>query len=318
MPVLDAELMANHAVRTFREKSNVVRLKGDAVLFTAIEHGDTCVFMRPANPVGTQFFGCTDWQPGCKAHPFAATESFSVRNRSQQIATVPNSAPSDRSHPMRHAMPLPRYALTCLVAASLLLGGCASQTLTRTGFLSGYDAMVPASGESNFRSYVKPGMLPGQYTHYLLDPVIFEPNSVVTLTEVEKAQLKTDLESAVRQSFEAKFQLAKNAGPGVLRLRFAITGVDKSSPGLNVAMAILIVPLANGGASTEAEALDSITGERLAALLASTNGSLVKGEFAGFFSEFGHAKLHFSKQANALRDRLSLLPAAAASAPSRQ
>jgi hypothetical protein len=70
----------------------------------------------------------------------------------------------------------------------------------------------------------------------------------------------------------------------------------------------------NGGASTEAEALDSITGERLVALLASRNGSLVKGEFAGFFSEFGHPRLHFSKQADALRDHISPPPTAASAA----
>jgi Protein of unknown function (DUF3313) len=218
---------------------------------------------------------------------------------------------------MRHAMPSPRFVFACLLTTSLLLAGCASQTLTRTGFLSGHEVMVPATGEPSFRSYVKPYLSPGQYTQYLLEPVIFEPKSALTLTEAETAQLKTDLESAVRQSFETKFQPAAQAGPGVFRLRLAITGIDKSNPGLNVAMAILIVPLANGGASTEAEALDSVTGERLVALLASSNGSLIKGEFAGFFSEFGHAKLHFSKQADALRDQISP-PPAAASAPSRQ
>jgi hypothetical protein len=224
-------------------------------------------------------------------------------------------------YPACHQMLSQRPALSCLMTTallttSLLFAGCASQKVTRTGFLSGYEALVPASGEPSFRSYVKPDLAPGQYTHYLLDPVIFEPTSASALTEAETAQLKTDLAFAVKQSFEARFQPAAQAGPGVFRLRFAITGVDKSNPGLNVAMAILIVPLANGGASTEAEALDSLTGERLAALLASTNGSLVKGEFAGFFSEFGHARLHFSKQADALRDQISP-PPAAASAPLR-
>jgi Protein of unknown function (DUF3313) len=227
-------------------------------------------------------------------------------------------------HPNRHSMPHPtpnpRSALPCLLTtalltSSLLLAGCASQQVTRTGFLSGYEALVPAASDASFRSYVKPDLSPGQYTHYLLDPVTFESTSSAALTEAETAQLKTDLTFAVRQSFETKFQPAAQAGPGVFRLRVAITGVEKSNPGLNVAMAILIVPLANGGASTEAEALDSITGERLVALLASSNGSLVKGEFAGFFSEFGHARLHFSKQADALRDHIS--PPAAASAASR-
>lgn len=209
-----------------------------------------------------------------------------------------------------------RLFLACLLTTSLLLAGCAAQTVTRTGFLSDYKELVPVTGDAGLRSYIKPGLPPGQYTRYMLDPVLFEPSAVATLTEAEIAQLKIDLEAAVRQSFEARFQRAVAAGSDVFRLRFAITGVDRSNPALNVVLAILIVPLANGGATTEAEALDSVTGERLAAVQASTNGSLFRGEFAGFFSEFGHAKLHFSKQADALRDQISSLPAAA-SAPSR-
>jgi hypothetical protein len=209
-----------------------------------------------------------------------------------------------------------RFALVCPLAASLLMASCASQQITRSGFLSGYEAMVPTLGDASLSSYVKSGLVPGRYTQYLLDPVVLQAGSVATLTEVETTQLKADLVSAVQQSFDARFQRAALPGTGVMRLRFAITGVEKSSPGLNVALAILIVPLANGGASTEAEAVDSLTGERLAALLASANGSLVKGEFAGFFSEFGHAKLHFSRQADALRDKLSVAPLAA-STPAR-
>jgi hypothetical protein len=224
--------------------------------------------------------------------------------------------PFELSHP---ASALPAPARSCPLASALLtssplLVGCASHTVICTGFLSGSQALVPAASDASFRSYVKPELAPGQYTHYLLDPVVFEPTSSAALTEAETAQLKTDSAFAVRQSFETKFQPTTQAGAGVFRLRVAITGVDKSNPGLNVAMAILIVPLANGGASTEAEALDSITGERLVAVLASSNDSLVKGEFDGFFSEFGHARLHFSKQADALRDHISPPPAAAGAA----
>jgi hypothetical protein len=47
-----------------------------------------------------------------------------------------------------------------------------------------------------------------------------------------------------------------------------------------------------------------MTGERLVAEVAHSTGSLLRGEFSGFFSEFGHARQHFMQQADALRDRL--------------
>jgi hypothetical protein len=140
----------------------------------------------------------------------------------------------------------------------------------------------------------------------MLDPVVFDSGrgNASAITAEEVAGLKMELEAAVRHSFEGRFEHATEPGPDVMRLRFAITGVDKSNPKLNVALAILIVPLANGGATTEAEALDSMTGERLVAEVAHSTGSLLRGEFSGFFSEFGHARQHFMQQADALRDRL--------------
>ena len=125
------------------------------------------------------------------------------------------------------------------------------------------------------------------------------------LTAAEVEQLKIALRDAVSHSFESRFEPATKAGPGVLRVRFAITGIAKSSPGLNTVLAVLLVPLAKGGAATEGEVLDSDSGERLVAVVASSNGSLLKGEFAGFFSEFGHAGQHFTRQADFLRDRVA-------------
>ncbi len=101
------------------------------------------------------------------------------------------------------------------------------------------------------------------------------------LTAAEVEQLKIDLRDAVSHSFESRFEPTTKAGPGVLRA------------------------LANGGAATEGEVLDSDSGERLVAVVASSNGSLLKGEFAGFFSEFGHARQHFTRQADFLRDRVA-------------
>ncbi len=203
-------------------------------------------------------------------------------------------------------MPFRRQACIITIALALLVCGCASQKATRTGFLSNYEALVSSADDGSSSSYTKPGMAQRRYTRFMLDPVVFEPpaGSAATLGEADISQLKMDLQSAIRQSFKSRFEYTTQPGPNVLRVRFAITGVDKSNPSLNVALAILIVPLANGGASTEAEVLDSRSGERLVAVVASSNGSLLKGEFSGFFSEFGHAKQHFAQQADVLRDKI--------------
>ncbi len=200
-----------------------------------------------------------------------------------------------------------RTTLKSLAAASVIvLAGCAAQQSTRTGFLSNYDAVSTTDPVGKSISFTKPGLSTNRYTRFMLDPVVFDAGKGLTATvsSDEISVLKTDLESAVRRSFEGRFEHTTEPGPDVLRLRFAITGVEKANPQLNVALAILIVPLANGGAATEAEVLDSMTGERLVAVVAHSTGSLLRGEFSGFFSEFGHARQHFMQQADALRDRL--------------
>lgn len=200
-----------------------------------------------------------------------------------------------------------RTALTSLIVASvIILTGCAAQQSTRSGFLGNYDAVSTTDPAGNSISFTKPGLSTSRYTRFMLGPVVFDTgkDASAKISNDEIAALKMDLEAAVRNSFEGRFEHSTEPGPDVLRLRFAITGVDKSNPQLNVALAILIVPLANGGATTEAEALDSMTGERLVAVVAHSTGSLLRGEFSGYFTEFGHARQHFMQQADAMRERL--------------
>lgn len=195
--------------------------------------------------------------------------------------------------------PHSRSCSRCLVAVlACALTACTAPQAEHSGFLTDYDNLTHVSIDQTVTSYVKSAVDAPNFTHFLLDPVVFLPGAGKAdgVSSQEIAQMKAALTAAIIKSFKRRFEPAADPGPQVLRVRFAITDVKKSKPALNAVMAIILVPLSSGGATTEAEVLNSVTGERLIAIVGSTEGSLLKGEFEGFFSELGHAKLHFNQQ----------------------
>lgn len=90
-----------------------------------------------------------------------------------------------------------------------------------------------------------------------------------------------------------------------------MTDVERANPVVNaISMAAILVPLTSGGASTEAEVTDSVSGERLAALQSYNNGgrSFLGGPF-GYLSQYGHARRAFTRQAKELVELVSGQPA---------
>ncbi len=77
-------------------------------------------------------------------------------------------------------------------------------------------------------------------------------------------------------------------GPGVLRLRAAITDIEKTTPIMNIHPAMKISGIGLGGASMEAEAVDSQTRERVIAVVDSREGS--RASIGAGLQTFGHAK----------------------------
>ncbi len=85
-----------------------------------------------------------------------------------------------------------------------------------------------------------------------------------------------------------RYQVVQKPGPGVLRLRVAITGIEKTTPILNIHPAMKISGIGLGGASMEAEAIDSRGGERVGAVVDSREGS--RASIGAGLQTFGHAK----------------------------
>jgi hypothetical protein len=202
-------------------------------------------------------------------------------------------------------------ALTGLVIVLLggTLQGCANTRATQTGFLGAYDGIArPAQGSAAPR-YTKAGAWSDGYTGFIVDPVVYKPAIGVKPLKPETITLLTsDYRDKLAKAFAVRLEPATGAGPGIVRVRAAITEAGRSNAVLNgVTLAAILVPVTAGGASTEAEIVDSMTGERLAAMTGFNNGgrSFLGGPL-GYLSGFGHARRAFAVQS---RQLLDLMPA---------
>jgi hypothetical protein len=210
-------------------------------------------------------------------------------------------------HPI--AIALMSFVIVILGSA---LAGCANTRATQTGFLGAYDGIArPAQGSAAPR-YTKAGAWSDGYTGFIIDPVVYQPTIGVKPLRPEAVTLLTsDYREKLTKAFAERLEPATDAGPGIVRVRAAITEAGRSNAVLNgVTLAVALVPVTAGGASTEAEVVDSVTGERLVALTGFNNGgrSFLGGPL-GYLSRYGHARRAIAVQSRQLRDLIPAQPA---------
>jgi len=201
-----------------------------------------------------------------------------------------------------------------IVLAGFLLYGCAAAPKEApTGFLKDYPQFQPGPAEGIDQIYVKPGMDLKKYKRVMLDEAQFYLKKDSAGQGLQASELKELSDAFHRAVFEAlgtAYPLVTEPGPDVLRIRLAVTNVETSNPAMSGITTVLPVGLAVsvakkattgaytgvGGASMEAEFLDSTTNERLAAGIDTFNGSKMSG-----FSKLGAAKEAFEFWAKRLR-----------------
>jgi len=86
-------------------------------------------------------------------------------------------------------------------------------------------------------------------------------------------RLKTTLHAAIVESLSSPYRVVSQPGPGVARIRVAITDVNKDTPALNVLPQTRLTGVGMGGASMEGELVDSQSGDQIAAVIQSQKGS---------------------------------------------
>jgi hypothetical protein len=193
-------------------------------------------------------------------------------------------------------------ARAAAVSACLLSAACASLQPTHTGFLSDYDSMQPNTAQPSEGAFRKSGLEVGHYRAFMIAPVVFKSTGHAEADPKTEEALATYYQEALRSVFAKHLEQVNEPGPDVLMVRAAVTGVRQAYPVVNaIAMAAVFVPVTAGAASSEAEVVDSVSGERLAALQGVTNGGRAfLGGPVGYLESYGQARRALTRQADHL------------------
>ncbi len=182
-------------------------------------------------------------------------------------------------------------AAVAIIALTSLAMSCAStdtQPKTaevapqQTGFLAGYYEMMQPGPEGGAKMrWLKPGVDFGKYDKVMLDHVIFyfdENSEDKGIDAEEMKELADACNLEVVNSLKDSYPIVVEPGPDVVRVRFAITDLKRSKPGLSAVSSVLPVGLGisvvkkgasgswsgSGATSAEVMALDSTTGDVIA------------------------------------------------------
>ena len=179
-----------------------------------------------------------------------------------------------------------------LLLALAMLAGCAASGMTdvkKAGFLGDYSMMKPGGEDRAALLYIKPNADFKQYNKIMFDRVMVLLADNAEYREIDPAMLKelTDYyQNALLAAVKGGYEIVDQPGPGVMRVRTAITGVKPSKPVANTLSTIIPVGivasgatkaisgdnLGTGEAQTEFEVVDAQSGERLAAAVDKRQG----------------------------------------------
>ncbi len=187
-----------------------------------------------------------------------------------------------------------------LVLLLALGASCATTYQARqaqpSGFLGDYSQLRQGRGEEPLLVYHDPEAGRRAYDRILIDPIVGYLGAGSRLNKLSPADRQALLDyfhAALREQLGRDFKLADEAGPGVLRLRIALTDARGTKPVMDTLSTVVPVGLAisalervalgktltAGSVRIEAEALDSRTNTRLVALVDERVGAKVTGRF---------------------------------------
>ncbi len=162
--------------------------------------------------------------------------------------------------------------------AALLALGCASKPPAETGFLSDYSKLQPSpyADAEGALSYVDPGKSLGEYDQFILEPVQISLSEEAAKRALDPTKLKEMAdyfnEQLAAELAASDYAIVSQPAPKTLRFRGALTDVEPAMIAANLYPATMISGVGLGGASMEAEFLDSQSGEVVAAVVDSQKG----------------------------------------------
>lgn len=201
---------------------------------------------------------------------------------------------------MRHQE---RLSIATLLLAMLVITGCATPVKEQSysGFLGDYSRLKPVGDDQ----YLFQSDRVSDYSTFMIDPVAllftqdpenpqFTEEEIESITDHIVGEMTTDLTAA-------GYSVVNRAAPGVGRFRIGITKVDATNGAANVLIYTKVTGAGLGGIATEAEMVDAITGEQIAAGVRWGSGSRV---LRAGFTKTGDAKILINRWVKGFIERL--------------
>lgn len=194
------------------------------------------------------------------------------------------------------------------VCLAFVLTGCASKQPAHSGFLGDagvYRAMKPdpeLEGVQVFKTTPYP--LAG-YASFIVPPVsiyLSEQGRERGVSEEDLRDLAAKFRTAVIEALGSKYQVVDAPSPNVAILRLAITDADPNIPLMNIHPGSLLTGGGLGGATAEAELVDSVSGRRVAAFLASSKGK--RYDYTAGLTKWGHTEAVLKDWASVIGERV--------------
>jgi hypothetical protein len=167
-----------------------------------------------------------------------------------------------------------------LTGLALAISSCSPGGRSPSGFLGNYNQMNAGFGTADaVASFLDPDVDLKKYHSVMIDPV----TTVVATSGIShevKDQLAANLESGLRSQADGKLAIVSAPGPGVLRIRAALTDVIEGSNAGKPVTTVHTNPQVTltgtigsdavaafvSNVSFEGEVVDSVTGRRVSAL----------------------------------------------------
>jgi len=216
--------------------------------------------------------------------------------------------------------------IATMVAGSVFLCGCAStyqkRSVEGSGFLKDYSQLKDRGGDTAMLSYIDPQVDFREYNKIMIDPIRAyakdKDSSMAKMSKEDQQRLLNYFDAALREQLKTDYILVKAPGPGVLRLRVAVTEASKSKVVLDTVSTVLPIGLAVssvkaiatgkhlnvGEIGAECEGVDSVTGKRVFAAVDARVGRKITFKFDKF-NKWHAAEDAFDFWAKQLETRLS-------------
>ncbi|OZI63349.1 DUF3313 domain-containing protein [Bordetella genomosp. 11] len=135
--------------------------------------------------------------------------------------------------------------------AMMAMVGCTSAPPKESGFLGNeYSKMHQTEAPDGGRrlSYLNPRFTPANYNALLLEPVVYypEPQPTEKVSMATLDQIRTYADTSLRQKLGQQVRLVEKPGPGVARVRVAVTAVGSENQPLAFYQYIPVALLVTG------------------------------------------------------------------------